>query len=595
MTSSDHIKKNCPICEEETFHWVDNMKCIPCTDREAAEMLKATKASAKAKKKARKKKKKRDDSRKRSAKNRAAPPPDEKSEEQKAQEELARRELARRNLLAFILRYEPKYMVGWMHKVLAAELMAFSKAVANEESPRLMITMPPRHGKSMQASQYWPAWHLGNYPEHEFINTSYAQSLQMDFSRKIQELVKSHDYHLLFGNLGVTKKNEAIERWSLYDYDKEIRTGGGILAAGVGGPITGRGAHVLLIDDPVKNREEAESETVREGAKAWYSSTAYTRLAPGAGVLVIQTRWHDDDLSGWLLSEMREAEKEFKEKGIWPDDADHWRVIDFPAIATKNEKYRRQGEALHPDRYPISALKKIKRTLAPRDWAALYQQNPQVEEGAYFQKKHMRMYKDKPIYLDIFCAGDLAISKKEHADWSVFYVAGLDEHGAVYILDEYRGKWDASEIIEIIFEIHRVWKPKAFGLEKGQISLTLDTFLQRRKEEEGLYDLHVEELPPGKQDKELRARTIQGLMALGKVYWPEGALWVDEAINEFLRFPSGVKDDRVDAAAWVGKMIAERKFSGGGRAKLPDKKSWRKKLAGYVGKQGKGKKPHMAA
>jgi hypothetical protein len=257
------------------------MKCIPCTDREAAKMLAATKANAKAKKKAKKQKAAREKGRKKAEKNRAAPPPDEKSEVERAQEELARRELAKRNLLAFILRYEPKYMVGWMHKMLAAELMAFSEAVANGESPRLMITMPPRHGKSMQASQYWPAWHLGRYPEHEFINTSYAQSLQMDFSRKIQELVKSHDYHLLFGNLGVTKKNEAIERWSLYDYDNECRTGGGILAAGVGGPITGRGAHVLLIDDPVKNREEAESETVREGAKAWYSSTAYTRLAPG--------------------------------------------------------------------------------------------------------------------------------------------------------------------------------------------------------------------------------------------------------------------------------------------------------------------------
>jgi predicted phage terminase large subunit-like protein len=207
----------------------------------------------------------------------------------------------------------------------------------------------------------------------------------------------------------------------------------------------------------------------------------------------------------------------------------------------------------------------------------------------------MRTYKDKPPYLDIFAAGDLAISKKEHADWSVFYIAGLAEDGKVYILDEYRGKWGSSEIIDVMFEIHRTWKPKAFGLEKGQISLTLDDLLQLRKEEEGLVDLYVEELPPGKQDKELRARTIQGMMALGKVYWPEGALWVDEAMNELLRFPTGVKDDRVDAVAWIGKMIAGRRFAGGGRVRGPDKKSWRKKLAGYMGKQTTGKKPHMAA
>ncbi len=461
-----------------------------------------------------------------------------------------------------------------------------------------MLTMPPRHGKSMLASQYAPAWALGRWPHLEFINTSYAQSLQMDFSRKIQELVKSDDYHLVFGrNLGVTKKNEAIERWSMYDYDNDERTGGGILAAGVGGPITGRGAHVLLIDDPVKNREEAESETVREAAKAWYSSTAYTRLAPGAGILVIQTRWHDDDLSGHLLSQMREAEKEAQETGEWPDDADKWRCIDFPAIATCDEPYRKFGEALHEDRYPLPALRKIKRTLAPRDWAALYQQNPQVEEGAYFQKKYFRMYETAPQWLDIYCAGDLAISKKEHADWTVFYVVGKDEFGNLYFLDEYRGRWDAREIVDKIFEIHRIWRPRYFGLEKGQISLTLDTYIQERQLAENLPELHIEEMPPGKADKELRARTIQGLMSLGKVLWPQGALWVDDAMNELLRFPNGVKDDRVDAAAWIGKLVANKQYVGEGRPKAQKmNKSWKQKLAGYVGKAtGSSKKPHMGA
>jgi len=530
----------------------------------------------------------------------------ELSRQEGAKRELARRELARRNLLAFVMRYEPEYLAGWVHKTICAELMHFSEQVVRGEAPRLMITMPPRHGKSMLASQYWPAWqsqywpawHLGNYPKHEFINTSYAQSLQMDFSRKIQELVKSEDYHLLFGNLGVTKKNEAIERWSLYDYDDNKRTGGGILAAGVGGPITGRGAHIFLIDDPVKNREEAESATIRETAKSWYSSTAYTRLAPGAGIVVIQTRWHDDDLSGHLLSGMREAEKEMvANDGEWPEDADRWRTVDFPAMATQDEKYRKKGEPLHGERYDLKALRKIKRTLAPRDWAALYQQNPQVEEGAYFQKKNFKFYKVLPQYLDIYCCGDLAISKKEHADWSVFYVVGKDHDNQLYFKEEYRGRWDAAEIVDKIFEIHRDHHPRKFGLEKGQISLTLDGFIRHRKREEGIIDLHIDELPPGKQDKELRARTIQGLMSLGQVWWPEGALWVDDALNEFLRFPSGVKDDRVDAAAWIGKMVAHIMYVGAGRPKAEARtKTWRKKLAGYVGKNtGASKKPHMAA
>jgi predicted phage terminase large subunit-like protein len=510
----------------------------------------------------------------------------ELSRKEAAQREIYKRELCRRHLLPFVQRYEPDYLAGWVHKRICEELMQFLEDVVAGKSPRLMITMPPRHGKSMLASQYFPAWALGNYPHLEFINTSYAQSLQMDFSRKIQELVKTPDFQLLFGSLGVTKKNEAVERWSLYDFDKDKRTGGGVLAAGVGGPITGRGAHVFLIDDPVKNREEAESQVIRETAKSWYSSTAYTRLAPGAGILVIQTRWHDDDLSGWLLEAMREAEKEMieSEDGEWPEDADRWRCVDFPAIATSDEKYRLKGDPLHPDRYDLKALRKIKRTLAPRDWAALYQQNPQVEEGAYFQKKHIRYYKGvvDEASLDIFCAGDLAISKKDQADWSVFIVAGLAEDGQIYMLEEYRGRWGSNDIINKIFEIHKRYKPKYFGLEKGQISLTLDDFFLYRQAEEGNYDLHIEELPPGKQDKELRARSIQGLMEHGKVLWPEGALWVDDFINELLRFPTGVKDDRVDAVAWIGKMIAGRKYIGDPTRNRKRTKSWKKKLAGYV-------------
>jgi predicted phage terminase large subunit-like protein len=582
-------ENTCPNCKPDE-------KCNDCAAAEGEALLRATQQQRKDRKK------KKINKKRGKAISNAAPKAAETRELNKqdaARQELARRELARRHLLPFVMRYEAQYHAGWVHKVIAAELMHFSEQVARGEAPRLMITMPPRHGKSMLASQYWPAWHLGNYPHHEFINTSYAQSLQMDFSRKIQELVKSEDYHHLFGNLGVTKNNEAVERWSLYDYDKKKRTGGGILAAGVGGPITGRGAHIFLIDDPVKNRDEAESPTVRATAKSWYSSTAYTRLAPGAGIVVIQTRWHDDDLAGYLLSEMREAEKEMRasEGGEWPEDADRWRTVDFPAIAVRDEKYRAQGEALHPERYDIKSLRKIKRTLAPRDWAALYQQNPQVEEGAYFQKKYFKMWKTVPEYLDIYCAGDLAISKKEHADYSVFYVVGKAHDGQLYFLDEHRGRWDAAELVEKIFEIHRKWKPRKFGLEKGQISLTLDGFIDRRKREEKLYDLHVDELPPGKQDKELRARTIQGLMSLGQVWWPEGALWVDEAMNEFLRFPAGVNDDRVDAAAWVGKMVADAAYVGEGKPKPPkDTKSWREKLAGYVGNaSGGSKKPHMAA
>jgi predicted phage terminase large subunit-like protein len=313
-------------------------------------------------------------------------------------------------------------------------------------------------------------------------------------------------------------------------------------------------------------------------------------------VLIIQTRWHDDDLTGWLLNEMREAELEMKESGEWPEDADRWRVVDFPAIATNDETYRDKGEALHPERYPLKALRKIKRTQAPRDWAALYQQNPQVEEGAYFSKKMIRYYAtNPPKFMDIYCAGDLAISKKEQADWTVFMVVGVDEHENIFVLEEYRGRgWGTKKIIDTMIEIHKKWHPRRFGLEQGHISLTMEDSINARLREEKLYDLHLEPLKPGKNDKELRARAIQGLMEHGKVFWPQGALWVDAHLNELLRFPNGVKDDRVDADAWIGRMLAKQLYIGTGRPKTDKTKSWKKKLAGYVSGN-KGGNDGMAA
>lgn len=587
--TTQQTRQKCQQCLKTTNH-LDG-ECLECEHARAVEMLAVTQNAENKSDKLRKKRK----VKKQLASKAKAAVTRELNEKEKAQQEIYKRELAKRHLLAFVMRYEPNYKAGWVHKVICEKLMKFSEDVVAGKSPRLMITMPPRHGKSLLASQYFPAWHLGNHPEHEFINTSYAQALQMDFSRKIQELIRSPDYGLLFDGLSIMKNNEAVERWGLAN-NKGLRTGGGILAAGVGGPITGRGAHILLIDDPVKNREEAESVTVREGAKSWYSSTAYTRLAPGGGVLVIQTRWHDDDLSGWLLSEMREAELEARELGEWPEDADEWEVIDFPAIATHDEKYRSKGEPLHAERYPLKALRKIKRTLAPRDWAALFQQNPQVEEGAYFSKKMIRYYtSNPPRFMDIYCAGDLAISKKEQADFSVFLVVGVDEHENIFVLEEYRGRgWGTTEIIDVMVEIHKKWKPRRFGLEKGHISMTMEDSINARIRKDKLFEMHIEELPPGKADKELRGRAIQGLMSQGKVFWPQGALWVDEFLNEMLRFPNGVKDDRVDAAAWIGKMLVTQRYVGNGRPKKDLTKSWKKKLSGFV-TGNKGTNNSMAA
>lgn len=518
----------------------------------------------------------------------------EQTEQEKAQIELARRELARRRLLPFIHRFNPGYLAGWFHKDLCARLEKFLDDVVNQRSPRLMLFVPPRHGKSITVSQHFPPWALGKYPHLEFIACSYAESLQIDFSKKIQELIKDPEYQLLFPGVEIPKKHEAVSRWQLAMNGK--LTGGGFLAAGVGGPLTGRGAHIGLIDDPIKNAEEADSETIRNSIKNWFSSTFYTRLAPGGGILIVQTRWHDDDLSGWLLHEMQDAVKEEAETGVWPIDADRWEVISYPAIAVEDEKYRKKGEALHPERFSRELLLKTKRTMIPRHWSALYQQSPVAEEGQYFTRDMIRFYhqKNRPTLdkLDIYCAGDLAISTKESADFSVFVVAGLDKDDNLWILDVRRGRWDTDEIIEQIFDIQKTWKPIRFGIEREKVLIAIGPPLNSRIRKERLYSLVVEELQIGGRDKRARARPMQGRMKQGKVLIPAEALWVEQWVNEYLRFDSGIHDDCVDAGAWLAQMLADVTYRD--RPQNKNRKSWRDKLKAHIsGRLGGGS--HMRA
>lgn len=519
--------------------------------------------------------------------------------EDAARQELARREMARRHLLPFIQRTKPTYKAGWFHKDLSLRLEQFLRDVIAEREPRLMLFVPPRHGKSLTASQCFPAWALGKFPHLEFMQASYAGDLQMKMSKEVQALVRSDDYQQLFPGIIIPKGHEAVSDWQVAKIDehgRQIMTGGGLLAAGVGGPLTGRGFNIGSIDDPVKNREEADSAVIREATKSWYSSTFYTRAAPGAGILIIQTRWHDDDLAGWQLRQMAEAIKEENESGIWPEDADKWEVISYPAIATNDEKYRKKGEALHPERYSFKSLLKKKRAMAPRDWSALYQQSPVAEEGSYFTKEMIRMYSPGDLppawKLNVFAAGDLAISKREDADYTVFLVVGLDKEDNIWVLDARRDRWDTDEITDEMIDIQRVWKPIRFGVEKEKIAMAIQSDLNRKIREEKMWNLVVEDLHIASRDKRTRARPIQGRAKQGKVLWPRGALWVDDAINELLRFDSGVNDDYVDAAAWIGQMLADETFVDSTRGKKD--KSWKDKLKGYV-KGNRTAKSSMAA
>lgn len=458
----------------------------------------------------------------------------------KAEQELAKRILARKHLLPFVERFNPDYLPGWVHKDICQRLEKFSEQVANQESPRLMLFMPPRHGKSTLASVAFPAWHLGRHPDHEFISCSYSGSLAMNFSRKVRQLLREPVYKNVFEKSRLDKDSQSVESW-------QTTQGGGYVAAGVGGGITGKGANILVIDDPVKNREDAESENNREATWDWYTSTAYTRLSPGGGILVILTRWHDDDLAGKLL---RHAE----------EGADQWEVIKYPAIAEEDEKYRKVGESLHPERYNVDALEQIRKAIGPRDWSALYQQNPVSDEGDYFSREMIRYYDFDEIdtsHLNFYCAWDLAIGQRDRNDYSVGIVVGVDEYDTLYVVDVVRGKYDGFELVEQILDLYETWRPSIVGIERGHIEMALGPFLQKRTRERGLNEAYFKDLKVGKRDKEARARAIQGRMQQGMVYFPKDAIWTGPMVAELLRFPNGTHDDQVDALAWIGLMMTE--------------------------------------
>jgi predicted phage terminase large subunit-like protein len=490
----------------------------------------------------------------------------EREQDNLARRELAQRELCRKHLLAYVLRFNPGYLAGWVHKDICARLERFMADVEAGKSPRLMLQMPPRHGKSTLAE--FPAFVLGHHPDWEIMSCSYAETLALDFSRAVRERLRDKENRVLFPESAIDRENQNAKGW-------KTTKRGGLQPAGVEGPLTGKGAHVLIIDDPVKNATEAESETTRESVFRWYETTAYTRLAPGGGVLVIQTRWHMDDLSGRLEYRMREG------------TGDTWEIVRYPAEAEDDEQFRNKGEPLHPERYSAAQLAMIKRAVGPRTWQALYQQNPAPDEGAMFQSSMMQYYQKEqlPEQLTFVTCWDLAIGQKEANDKTVGLTWGKDITGDYWFVDCRHGHWDAYEIVAEVCDQFEKWKSFFTGIEKDKIAQAVGPYLDTEIENRELYSLHVEELPPAREgNKQHRARSLQGLMRRGRVWLPhpDEAPWVSELVSELLQFPYGRRDDHVDAAAWLALQAADTPAPGFTYSRIPRRESWRDRLRYYT-------------
>ena len=518
---------------------------------------------------------------------------------------LASRVLARRSLLQFTKLTHPSYSAGWVHDDICRRLQRFSQQVRDKKSPRLMLLMPPRHGKSELASIRFPAWHLGHAPEHEIINVGYNLDLPMKFSRKVREILRDPIYRAMFPATILDPESSGAEAWN-------TTMGGGFQAAGVGGGITGKGAHILLVDDPIKNMQEADSAVIRDTLWDWYLSTAYTRLAPGGGVLIIETWWNDDDLAGRILQQMKSD-----------PDADQFEVVKYPALAEfyefrhpesldivrlphvekapppeapeGYELLRAPGDALHADRYDAAALKRIKANQAPRIWSALYQQNPIPDEGLYFKKTYFRTtpYVIEKYGRNIYTAWDFAIGQKQTNDWTVGVTIIQDFDDSLHVVEVNRFKGDSFSIVEAILDTAERWgkeptAPYLLGFEDGQIWKSISPLLLKRMQERRLYPSY--EILRPLTDKLARARALQGRMQQGRVFFPEKAAWRAETEFELLRFPGGVHDDVVDAMAWCVNLIVGKSAPNRVEQKKPE--GWMDRLFRTMNV---GEGSHMAA
>lgn len=530
-----------------------------------------------------------------------APAFDSSTAEAHPQAELAARELARRRLLHFIKRFRPKYLAGWVHEDICRRLERFLVAVERGESPRLLLMCPPRSGKSEIGSRHFPAWVLGKHPDWEIIAASHTASLTLSFSRYIRDILRDPAYKVLFPDTHLDPASQSTENWNLLN-------GGGYLAAGVGTGITGRGAHILLLDDLVKDENEATSATITDGTWSWYSSTAYTRLAPGGGVLGIMTWWSEADWAGRIQAVMASGE------------GDKFEIVRYPAINEEGDEYlladdtiveiipgdtvpegarltRPKGTAIHPERYSTQAMQRIKSNLFAAGehwvWNALYQQNPVPDDGTFFTKDMFRYYGTAPARdeMYVYQAWDFAITEGQGKDYTVGACLGQDHRGNLYLLDLVRFQsGDSFVIVDEIMNFARKWRVDLLGFEDGQIWKAMSAVFEKACEDARYYP--ATELLKPLTDKKVRATPLRGLMQHGKVYFDDKADWFQPLRREFTRFLSGGKnDDIVDAVSWAARLTLTRSAPKQ-KDTQPKTKSWKDKLNQYTGQTGVS---HMSA
>ena len=448
----------------------------------------------------------------------------------------------RSDFLAFCVYITKDYLVGAHHKKLA-ELL---QDVERGDKDRIAVSIAPRHGKSYMISYLYPAWYLGNHPDHEVLMVSHTAELSVDFGRKVRNLLATEEYKRVFPNVALSADSKAAGRWN-------TNKGGTYYAVGVGGALAGRGAHLLLIDDPHNEQDIVNGNfEVFEKAYKWFSTGARTRLRKGGRVVIVHTRWHPDDLIGSVVK-----------NGINNEDADQYEVFEFPAILDTESGQK----ALWPEMFDLPTLLRTKASMPTFQWNAQYMQNPTGESGALVKREWWQEWEheDPPECEFILMALDAAAEKKERSDftalttWGVFssekYTNG-EKH--LILLNAINVRVEFPELKDLALREYKYWKPDSFIVEKKSAGTQLYQELRRM----GVF---VQEFNPSKAtgDKIARLNAVADIFRSGYVWYPKGRRWAEDVIEQVTAFPYASNDDLVDTVS-----MSLTRFRNGGFIRL---------------------------
>lgn len=436
--------------------------------------------------------------------------------------EMDRVERCKESFVFFAKQMWPIFISGKHHSIMSD---AFER-VARGDLKRLIINMPPRHTKSEFASYLLPSWFLGKHPEKKIIQTAHTAELAVGFGRKVRNLVSSEEYRKVFDTV-LSSDSKAAGRWN-------TDAGGDYFAIGVGGAVTGKGADLLIIDDPHSEQEAKQGNpAVFDNVYEWFTSGPRQRLQPGGAIIIVMTRWSKRDLTGQIL------------KNAGKEGVDQWEIIDFPAIMPS-------GTPLWPAFWSKTALEALKAELPVAKWEAQYQQNPTSEEGAIIKREQWRIWeKDYAPDCDyIIQSWDTAFEKNNRADYSACTTWGVfdqvNQHGDlranIILLDAYKARLEFPELKKRALELYQEWEPDTLIVEKRAAGAPL--IYEMRK-----MGIPLSEFTPGKgNDKISRVNAISDLFASGVVWCPE-TRWAEEVMDELASFPNGDHDDLVDSSS----------------------------------------------